>query len=456
MARDIVDDTALTDRAQMIEALSSGCKPPDQFRIGTEHEKFGFYTDSLTPVPYKGDRGIRAVLEGLQQRNGWEPIHDEGNLIGLFDPHQGGAISLEPGGQFELSGAPVPTIHDTCREAFRHLADVREICEPMGIGFLGLGMSPKWSLAETPVMPKNRYQIMTRYMREVGTRGHDMMYRTATIQVNLDFSSEADMVQKMRVAVALQPIATALFANSPFTDGKPNGRLSERSHIWLDTDNNRAGMIPFVFDDDFGFDRWVDYALDVPMYFIKRGDTYHDVTGLSFRDLMAGKLPGFEGETATLSDWKNHLTTNFPEARLKSFIEMRGADGGPWRRICALPALWVGLLYDQQSLDAAARLVADWTSAERQALRDEVPATGLNTPFRDGTVYDLAQEAVALARAGLERRNIISSGGLDETQYLAPLEDVLAMKMTPAEEMLKKFHSTWNGSVDPAFTEYAF
>src|SRR5436853_3957845 len=366
MARDQVDMTPIETRGELVTWFAEGCKPKADFRVGTEHEKFVFTVEGHRPVPYDGRRSIRSLLEGMQHLLGWEPIMEEGNIIGLFDVTGGGAISLEPGGQFELSGAPVETVHQTQSELMAHLAQVREVAAPLGIGFLGLGMTPSWSREQIPVMPKGRYQIMTDYMHKVGKYGVDMMSRTCTVQTNLDFSSEADMVKKLRVSVALQPVATALFANSPFTEGKPNGFLSFRSEIWRDTDNARSGMLPWVFEDGMGFERWVDYALDVPMYFVKRGDEYIDVSGSSFRDLMAGRLPELPGVRATISDWANHISTIFPEVRLKRYLEMRGADSGPWRRLPALPAYWVGLLYDDTSLAAAWDLVKDWTAEERQ------------------------------------------------------------------------------------------
>jgi len=331
MARDQVDPTPIETRQELIAWFEAGIKPRSQFRLGTEHEKFAFTTEGLRPVPYDGTRSIRSLLEGMQHLLGWEPIIEQGNIIGLFDVTGGGAISLEPGGQFELSGAPVETVHQTSAELMAHRAQVKEIARPLGIGFLGIGMTPNWSRADMPMMPKGRYRIMTGYMPKVGSLGLDMMYRTCTVQTNLDFSSEADMVKKLRVSLALQPIATALFANSPFTEGKPNGLLSFRSEIWRDTDAARSGMLPWAFEPGMGFERWVDYALDVPMYFIKHGDRYVDVSGQSFRDLMAGKLASMPGTRATISDWANHISTIFPEVRLKRYLEMRGADSVPWR-----------------------------------------------------------------------------------------------------------------------------
>jgi glutamate--cysteine ligase len=456
MARDQTDTTALTTRDELVAWIAAGCRPASEFKIGTEHEKFPFRRADLSPVPYEGPDGIRALLEGMQALLGWEPIFDRDKIIGLYDVTGGGAISLEPGGQFELSGAPLDNVHQTCSELHAHLAQVREVAEPLGIGFLGLGMSPKWTLEETPVMPKGRYGIMTRYMPKVGTRGLDMMYRTCTVQANLDFSSEADMVKKMRVGLALQPIATALFANSPFTEGKPNGFLSARSEIWRDTDNNRAGMLPFAFEDGFGFERYVDYALDVPMYFVKRGETYHDVAGASFRDLMAGKLEQLPGELPTVSDWANHLSTIFPEVRLKRFLEMRGADGGPTSRICALPSFWGGIYYDQTSLDGAWDLVKDWTAEQRQELRDAVPSQGLKAMVAGRSVLDVAKDALSLAQLGLKRRNRLNWIGEDERIHLRPLVQVLDERRTLAEALLEEYERSWDRDVDRVFARMAY
>jgi glutamate--cysteine ligase len=378
------------------------------------------------------------------------------NIIGMFDVTGGGAISLEPGGQFELSGAPVETVHQTASELMAHLAQVREVAKPLGIGFLGLGMTPNWKRSDMPMMPKGRYKIMTDYMPKVGKYGLDMMYRTCTVQANLDFSSEADMVKKLRVSLALQPVATALFANSPFTEGKPNGFLSFRSQIWTDTDNARAGMLPFAFEQGMGFERYVDYALDVPMYFVKRGDKYIDVSGKSFKDFFAGKLAALPGERPTISDWANHLSTIFPEVRLKRFLEMRGADGGPWRRLPSLTAYWVGLLYDDDALDACWQITKDWSAAERQKLRDDVPKLGFRAEIGKRNVLTLAQETLRLCAKGLRRRRRLDRNGRDETRYLRPLEESIARGITPAEELLEKYFNEWNNSVEPIFDEYAY
>jgi glutamate--cysteine ligase len=456
MARDQVDMTPIETRDELVAWFAEGIKPKSEFRIGTEHEKFPFTVESRDPIPYDGRRSIRSLLDGMQHLLGWDPIMEDGNIIGMFDVTGGGAISLEPGGQFELSGAPVETVHQTCSELMAHLAQLREVARPLGIGFLGLGMTPTWTRAEIPMMPKGRYRIMTAYMPKVGSLGLDMMYRTCTVQTNLDFSSEADMVKKLRVSLALQPVATAMFANSPFTEGKPNGYLSFRSEIWRDTDNARAGMLPWAFESGMGFERWADYALDVPMYFVKRGEKYIDVAGRSFRDLMAGKLDALPGEHATISDWANHISTIFPEVRLKRYLEMRGADSGPWRRLPAFPAYWVGILYDDDSLDAAWDLVKDWTAEERQKLRDDVPKLGFKATIRDRSALDLAKTTLTLAEKGLARRRRLDSAGHDETRYLRPIQEFVARGITPAEELLEKFHGPWGGSVEPAFKEYAY
>lgn len=457
MARDTANDTPLEGRNALIEALSDGCKPKSEWRIGTEHEKFGFYTDDFSPVPYEGERGVKALLDGMKANMNWEGIYDHDRIIGLADPVGGGAISLEPGGQFELSGAPLETLHQTCREVHGHLAHVREIADALGIGFLGLGASPKWTLEETPQMPKSRYDIMRNYMPKIGEHGLDMMHRTCTIQVNLDFDSEADMVRKMRVGLSLQAVATALFANSPFLDGKPNGQLSYRGEIWRDVDNNRSGLLPFAFDDSFGFEAYVDYVLDIPMYFIKRGADYIDATSVTFREYMNGKRPaGAEKADVTVGDWQNHLSTVFPDVRLKSFLEMRGADGNPWRRICALPAFWVGLLYDEDTLGEVESYLADWTNEERQSMRDTVPKLALNTPFRRGTLQDVTKRILLLSHQGLRRRNRLNGAGFDESQYLTPIDETVASGKTPAELMLKKFHGEWGGDIDRVFDDFAY
>ncbi|QGG89456.1 glutamate--cysteine ligase [Agrobacterium sp. MA01] len=457
MARDTTDQTPLGTLDDMAAYMAEGSKPKDQFRIGTEHEKFAFFRADNRPVPYHGEASISALLKGMQSKLGWEPIMDGDNIIGLGEQHGMGAISIEPGGQFELSGAPVETLHQTCKESNQHLAVLREIAEPMGIRFLGIGGSPKWTLAETPRMPKSRYDIMTRYMPKVGSQGLDMMYRTCTIQVNLDFSSEADMRQKMRVSMKLQSLATALFASSPFTEGKPNGLLSWRGDIWRDTDNRRAGVLPFTFSKDFSFGDYVAWAIDAPMYFIVRDGRYHDCTHITFRQFMDGALKGEVADWAPqLGDWTNHLSTLFPDVRLKRFLEMRGADGGPWRRICALPALWVGLLYDDTALAAADDLTADWTVEDVIAMRDAVPVQGLKASVAGRPLMEVAREVVEMSRAGLKARGQLNSEGQDETVFLNTLDEVLAKRMTLADDMLALYHGRWNGSVEPVFEDYQY
>jgi glutamate--cysteine ligase len=457
MARDTTDQTPLSSVSELSAYMAQGSRPKEKFRIGTEHEKFVFFHADRSPVPYYGDASISALLKGMQEKLGWEPIMDGENIIGLGERSGMGAISIEPGGQFELSGAPVETIHETCRESNGHLALVKQIAEPMGIRFLGLGGSPTWTLAETPRMPKSRYDIMTRYMPKVGSKGLDMMYRTCTIQVNLDFSSEEDMAAKMRVSMKLQSIATALFASSPFTEGKPNGLVSWRGDIWRDTDNQRSGVLPFVFHKGFRFADYVEWALDVPMYFIVRDGKYHECTHITFRQFMDGALKGQIADwEPNMGDWTNHLSTLFPDVRLKRFLEMRGADGGPWRRICALPAFWVGLLYDDAALADAEALTADWTVDDVRAMRDAVPAKGLTAEIRGRSVLDVARDAVSIASAGLKARNRLNGDGQDESIFLQPLEEVLAKKTTLADDMLALYHGRWNGSVDPAFEEYQY
>lgn len=457
MARDTTDQTPLTSVSELSAYLAKGARPKQDFRIGTEHEKFAFFRADNSPVPYFGDASISALLKGMEKKLGWEPIMDGENIIGLGEQSGMGAISIEPGGQFELSGAPVESIHQTCRESNQHLAVLREIAEPMGIRFLGIGGSPKWTLAETPRMPKSRYDIMTRYMPKVGSKGLDMMYRTCTIQVNLDFSSEEDMAAKMRVSMKLQSIATALFASSPFTEGKPNGLVSWRGDIWRDTDNQRSGVLPFVFRQDFGFADYVEWALDAPMYFVVRDGKYHDCTHVTFRQFMNGALKGeIKDWEPTMGDWTNHLSTLFPDVRLKRFLEMRGADGGPWRRICALPAFWVGLLYDDTALADAETLTADWTVEDVVAMRDAVPAKGLKAEIKGKSVLDIAREAVAISKAGLKARARLNGEGQDESIFLQPLDEVLAKKTTMADDLLSLYHGRWRGSVEPVFEEYQY
>lgn len=440
-------------RDDLVRYLEQGGKPRAQWRIGTEHEKFVYDLATRMPLAYAGRPGIRTLLEGMR-RFGWEPVMEGDHIIGLS---QGAAsISLEPGGQFELSGAPLRSLHQTCAEVNTHQAQVREVAAEIGAGVLGLGFAPTWGLDDVDQMPKGRYAIMRRYMPKVGGYGLEMMFRTCTVQVNLDFADEPDMVKKFRVALALQPVATALFANSPFREGQPNGFLSYRSQIWTDVDNQRAGMLPFVFEDGFGYERYVDYALDVPMYFVYRDGRYIDVAGKSFRDFLSRRVPELKGIEPSLSDWADHLTTIFPEARLKHFLEMRGADGGTWRRICGLPALWVGILYDSTALHAAWDLVKDWTREEREAMRAAVPVLAFNTPFRGRTLRDLARDMLEISQAGLRSRAKEDAIGTTEEGFLQPLSDLVERGYTRAEELLRRWRSEWEGDLSRLFTAYNF
>lgn len=441
---------------QLAEYMADGCKPKADWRIGTEHEKFGYCKDTLKPIAYDGPRSVRSVLEGLRDVHGWAPVEEGGNLIGL--EKDGANVSLEPGGQLELSGAPLETIHETCDEVNEHLREVKDVADKVGVGFIGLGAAPIWRHEDMPLMPKGRYKLMDGYMQKVGTMGTTMMRRTCTVQVNLDFASEADMVQKMRVAIALQPVATALFANSPFLDGQPNGHKSWRSRVWRDLDADRTGMVPFVFEDGFGFERWVQYALDVPMYFVYRDGKYINALGMSFRDFIKGELPALPGEKPTLSDWADHLTTLFPEARVKKFIEMRGADGGPWRRLCALPAFWVGLMYDQTALDAAWDLVKNWDAETRERLRVEASKHALQAEVGNIRMRDLARDVVAIADAGLKARACPGAGGMvpDETHFLNALKDSLETGHVSADELLEQYNGAWNGDLSRIYKEFSY
>ena len=448
----------IQSRDDLVRYIADAGKPRAQWRIGTEHEKFVYNLTTLKPLSYASRPGIREMLKAMQ-RFGWQPVMEGEHIIGLSQNNA--SISLEPGGQFELAGAPLKSLNQTCAEVNTHQAQIREIAAELGVGVLGIGYAPTWRIDEVDQMPKGRYVIMKNYMPKVGGLGLEMMFRTCTVQVNLDFVDEADMVKKLRVSLALQPIATALFANSPFREGRPSGFLSYRSHVWTDVDNARAGMLPFAFEDGFGFERYVDYALDVPMYFVYRDSRYIDVAGKSFRDFLAGRVPELKGVVPQLSDWADHLTTIFPEARLKRVLEMRGADGGTWRRVCMLPALWVGLLYDNTALDAAWDMVKDWTAEEREAMRAAVPVLALKTPFRGRTVRDLAHDMLAIAQSGLRARAREDASredavGTTEEGFLQPLVDIVARGYTRAEELQRKWREEWNGDFSRLFTEYNF
>ena len=441
---------------QLVQYLSDGCKPRSDWKVGTEHEKFGFFKDTLKPIPYNGKSSVKSLLVGLKDNYGWEPVFEAGNIIGLTK--DGANVSLEPGGQLELSGAPLDSIHETCDEVNTHLSQIKNIADKLGIGFIGLGAAPTWKHHEMPLMPKGRYRLMTDYMDKVGTMGKTMMYRTCTVQVNLDFESESDMVNKMRVAIALQPVSTALFSNSPFFEGKLTNCKSWRSRVWRDLDASRTGTIPFIFNPTFGFERWVEYALDVPMYFVYRDGKYINALGQSFRDFLKGKLPALPNELPTLNDWADHLTTIFPEARLKKFIEMRGADGGPWRSLCALPALWVGLCYNQSSLDAAWDLVKTWTSQTREELRVEAANKGLHSKVGNIKMIELAREVIAIANEGLKARCIPSSNLKfpDETHFLDALKEVVESERTAADKLIELYRKNWNQNVSKVFDHHSY
>jgi glutamate--cysteine ligase len=449
-----VEGPPIADKRQLVAYHEAGNKPPEAWRVGTEHEKFVFRRTDLGRVPYDGPDGIGALLRGMT-RFGWKPVLEKGNIIALSNDARC-SITLEPGGQFELSGAPLETVHQTCEEVHEHLRQVREVCDELGLGMIGLGFDPKSRRDQVPWMPKGRYRIMRDYMPKKGRLGLDMMLRTCTVQANLDYQSEADMVKKFRMSLALQPVAVALFANSPFVEGRPAGYQTYRSLVWTDTDPDRCGTLPFVFEDGFGFERYVDYMLDVPMYFVYRHGNYIDASGQSFRDFMAGRLPALPGELPLIGDWADHLTTAFPEVRLKTYLEMRGADGGPWRRLCALPALWVGLLYDQTALDAASDLVSDWTAEEREAMRRDVPRFGLDTPHRSRTFRDIALEVLEIAREGLHRRARRDACGEDETHYLDTLFSIAGSGRTPATELIEDYRTRWDGRIEPVYADQAY
>lgn len=450
----ISKDSPIESKQQLIDYISSGSKPKEEWTIGTEHEKFVYCVDTQKPVPYDGERSINAILNALKKEFDWEPIMEGEYIIGL--KKDGQSVSLEPGGQLELSGAMLETLHQTCAESNSHLRQAQAVSEKLGIKYIGMGFNANTKREDVPVMPKGRYNIMRDYMPKKGSLGLDMMLRTCTIQVNLDYSSEADMVKKFRVSLALQPLATAIFASSPFTEGKPNGFQSYRSHIWTDTDPDRCGILPFVFEDGMGFEAYVDHVLNVPMYFVNRGNDYHDVSGKSFKDFMHGKLEGFEGEIPTIKDWEDHMSTLFPEVRLKKFLEMRGADGGTWSRICALPALWVGILYDDQALDAAWDMVKDWSHEEHQALRDNVPRDALKVPFRSTNVQGLAKQMLDISAGGLERRALLNNSGDDERVFLTSLYETVESGKTTAQKMLDCYHGSWNGDISKVFRDCSF
>ncbi len=446
------DATPIESVKQLADYLAAGGKPKDQWRIGTEHEKFGVRLHDLASPPYEPG-GIRALLDKIAGPD-WEEITDEGRPIGLkgLGPHKGASVSLEPGGQFELSGAPLETLHQTKAELDEHCAAVSALAAPLGIGFAPLGFHPLMTLAEAEWMPKGRYAIMRRYMPQVGTRGLDMMLRCCTVQVNLDYADEGDMRRKLQVSLALQPLATALFANSPFYEGKPNGLLSNRAQVWTDVDADRSGMPAIMFEEDFGFEQFTNWLLDMPMYFIRRNGLYIDLAGCSFRDFMAGRLAQAQGHRATVEDFADHVTTAFTDVRVKRFLEMRGADAGSPAMMLAQSALWVGLLYDEAALSAASALVRASPVAAFTALRPQVPRTAAGTAWGKGTLRDLAQEVLAIARDGLRAR-ARHFGGLDEAGYLAPLDEIARGGPTQAELWISRYDSVWKNDTRNIFRE---
>ncbi|MEE2774848.1 MAG: glutamate--cysteine ligase [Pseudomonadota bacterium] len=456
MSKKNIKSMPISNFSSLASFLEEGCKEKKDWMIGTEHEKFGFIKNSMKPLPYQGSPSIKSILLGLKDDFGWRPIFENGELVGL--KKNGAQVTLEPGGQLELSGAPLKSIHATCSEASRHLKEVKSVAEKIGVGFIGLGASPDWKHNEMPKMPKGRYKLMTDYMTKVGKYGHQMMYRTCTIQVNLDFASEKDMVKKYRTSLALQPIATALFANSPFFEGSLAGYKSWRARIWQDLDDSRTGMLPFVFEDGMGFERYVDFALDVPMYFVQREGKYINALGQSFRDFMNGALPALPGQRPLISDWEDHLTTLFPEVRLKQFLEMRGADGGPWNRICALPALWVGLLYDENALDAAWDLCKNWTAEDRDNLRIVASRDGLNGIVDKISIRNVASEILKISRHGLRGREkyIIQGNSGDESQFLDILDQFVERSESPADELIKKFDLSSYDNLSAIYHEYSY
>ncbi|MGB2440086.1 MAG: glutamate--cysteine ligase [Candidatus Puniceispirillaceae bacterium] len=445
----------VTDRAQLVEWFAEKGKPKSAWRIGTEHEKFLFHKGTFKPVAYEGKQGVGQLLSLLQEQFDLQPVIEKGHIIGLKSS-DGGSVTLEPGGQLELSGAPLVSLHETCAETGAHLRQMREVTQQLELCMLGVGFQPLWGRDDISWMPKGRYKIMREYMPKRGNLGLDMMLRSCTVQVNLDYEDERDMARKFRTSLALQPIATALFANSPFKDGRPSGLKSTRAQAWTDTDPDRCGVPSFVFDADFGYARWVDYILDVPMYFLHRGDDYIDVSGLSFRDFMAGQLPGFEGEYPGMADFEDHMTTAFPEVRLKGYLEMRGADGGSWGNICALPALWVGLLYDDGALGAAEQLVAKFTASDVEAGRLSVATDGLQGQLAGHSVHELAKEVLDIAEAGLKSRAICDDKGQDETKFLDPLQNIVQSGKTHADVMLEQYHSSWGEDIRHIFKEYHY
>jgi glutamate--cysteine ligase len=434
---------------QLVEFLRRSEKPPERWRVGTEHEKVGLWVPELRPVPYEGERGIAALLDAVAESDGWTRLREGEHLVALRK--DGASVTLEPGGQLELSGAPLRTIHETCSEFQTHLAMMKRVCEPLGIVWLGLGMHPIHGVPEIPSMPKSRYRIMRSYLPARGSLSLEMMYATATVQANYDFSDEADMVAKMRTALAVSPIVSAIFANSSLSEGKANGFVSRRLHIWQHTDPERTGLLPFVFEPDMGYRRYIEWALDVPMFFFVREGSYHPAGGMTFRRFLR---EGWGEQRATFADFDRHLTTLFPEVRLKHVIEVRGADAVPPGLTCSLPALWKGILYDADALEAAWRLVGDATQEEREAARSEVSRRGLAAHYAGRPMLELAGELARTASEGLRRIGHAGRRDPDESSFLDPVFEQLATGASPGQIVLERWEGEWQRSPD-RLIEYA-
>ncbi|MGB1360947.1 MAG: glutamate--cysteine ligase [Alphaproteobacteria bacterium] len=443
----------ITNKQQLIDYFYNACKPKEQWRIGTEHEKFLFNKETKKRLTYDGDCSIKTILEKMQN-DYFTPITEDGNIIGLKGKN-GDSVTLEPGGQFELSGAPLKNIHETCMETNKHLTEVRKICDEIGAIAISLGYDPVSAVEDIKWMPKGRYGLMKRYMPTKGNSGTSMMTLSCTVQVNLDYSSQEDMVKKMQVGFALQPLATAIFANSTIVKGKSTDYQSYRSELWKDTDPDRCGIPEFIFDDDMSFEKWTDYILDVPMYFVYRDGVYHDVLGLSFRDFMDGKLKGFEGELPTIKDWEDHLTVAFPEVRMKGFIEMRGADNGAWDKLCALPAFWVGLLYDEETLDQVYEYIKQFDKHDIIKARDDVTKSGFDTKMGNKTIHEIGIDIIDYAYQGLEKRDVKNADGYNETKFLDSIKEVIDTKKTYAD-ISKELLIENENNINVIFDEYSY
>ena len=447
----------IQDKEQLVSWFRSGFKEKSKWMVGTEHEKFA-YTFSkkkkrYIPLSYFGENGINAFLIELC-KFGWLPVYENGNIIELKKEAQ--SITLEPGGQIELSGAPLKDLHSTCKETNEHLKLVKEVGKKLDILLVGLGARPNEFLKDVPLMPKARYDIMRNYMPSKGSRGLEMMHSTCTVQANLDFESEQDMKKKTSLAVKLQPIVTTLFANSPFYEGTFNGFQSLRKHIWTDTDPDRCGILKIALEDDFNFSSYVDFALSVPMYFVIREKKYIDCSGKSFLDFLNGKLDILPGEKPTFEDWENHISTIFTEVRLKKFIEVRGADAGNWRRTCALPAFWVGLLYGESSINSAEKICCDWTVEEIEKLSLDVAKKGLDAEIKKEKVLNIANELLKIARGSLVEREVLDSQGNNESGYLNVLEEIILRKSSPAKELMEKFSNKYNSNFEELMKDIAY